>query len=258
MISKKMLIFAGVVALLAALPVMGAQGILVVKFDCQGTIRGLGDALSDSLKANLKIQQIPAVPDSKWQALLDRNGYSENDMNYNPSILALFAKQLNAEGAVYGQVYEKNGLLIMDAYYIEPGFDKPIDFDPMIGNTNEDILEMTWDLALHLAHPDKVKPSVVKIEPGDSSAIDTERLAFKVYFDEPMNPDSYGLTGEPKDMFFTFGDVAYDPSDYSFTFNVHLYPQTAYRFWVNGPGLKPFMDTTGNVANDYEWSITTK
>lgn len=258
MSSKKHLLPIGLLILIAALPVLGGEGVLIVKFDCQGPVAKLAGPLVDSLAANLKIQQVPVVSRDRWHSLLTKGGFLESDMNYNPMALAQSVKTLDARGAVYGQVYKKDGLLIMDAHYIEPGFDKPIDFDPMIGYIDDDVLDMAWDLAVHLARPDKSKPNVVAVEPTDSAVINGERMALKVYFDEPMNPDSYGLTGEPKDMFFTYGDVLYDQEANSFTFNVHLYPNLKYRLWVNGPGVKPFMDTTGNVANPYQWNIITK
>lgn len=235
-----------------------ADDILVVKFDCQGKARWMTNRLADSLEANLKALNVPIVARSRWESLLTGSGYRENDMNYNPPVLRRLVERLDAEGAVYGQVYKKDELLVMDAFYIEAGDVERIDIDPMVGYVAEDLLEMTWDLAVIISKPDKRPPAILKVEPSDSTVIEDEYAEFKLFFDEPMNPDSYGITGEPKDMFFTYGDVEYNPVEYSFRFNIHLYPGQEYKFRVNGPVIKPFMDTTGNVANSYLWHIFTK
>ena len=232
--------------------------IVVVRFDCQGGMSWLSEPLADSLEANLRTLRVPRVSRSRWENTLAAGGYSESDINYNPPVLARLAQDLGAAGAVYGQVFQKNGLLIMDSYYIEAGETKPVDIDPMVGYVAGDLLEMTWDLALIISRPDKRPPAIVRVEPQDSTLVNQEYAEFKLFFDEPMNPDSYGLTGEPEDMFFSFGEVEYDPQEYSFKFNVHLYPGREYKFWVNGPSLKPFMDTTGNVAGSYQWRVITR
>jgi hypothetical protein len=253
-----LLILIAFAVLLPAVAAMAEGPILVVKFDCQPPLRYLTSPLADSLTANLKILQIPTVSRSKWESSLAGSGYRENDLNYNPPVLTRLIEKLHADGAVYGQVYTKDGLIIMDAFYLEAGSMIPVDIEPMIGNSGDDILEMTWDLAVIISHPDKKKPYVVKVEPADSADIKDDYIEMKVYFDEPMNPDSYGITGEPSDMFFTYGEVQYLPEEFCFKFNVHLYPGKDYKFWVNGPGIKPFMDDAGNVARTYQWRISTK
>jgi hypothetical protein len=235
-----------------------AQPVLVVKFDCQAPLRYLTDPLADSLVANLRTLQIPVVSRSTWETTLEKNGYRENDLNYNPPVLARMIGRVNACGAIYGQVYVKNGLTIMDAFYLESGSMQPIDIDPMIGYSGEDMLEMTWNLAVIISQPDKQKPQVIKVEPSDSAVVTDDYVEMKLYFNEPMNPDSYGLTGEPEGMFSTYGDVEYIPDDFCFKFNVHLYAGQDYKFWVNGSGVQPFMDSAGNVARSYRWHITTK
>ncbi len=234
------------------------NSIIVLKFDCQGETRYLTNTLADSLTENLKVMQVPVVSRGVLESAIGKQGYSENDLNYNPARLSRLIAALNAQGAVYGQVYQKDGLIIMDTYYIEPDYEKPVDIDPMVGYSGDDILEMTWDLAVLLSHPDKTRPRVVSVSPPDSSIITDDRTDIVIRFSEPMNPDSYCLKGEPEDMFFTYGEVDYDPEMNSFKFNVHLYPEIKYRFWVNGPGVKPFKDTTGNVADSFNWSIETK
>lgn len=232
--------------------------IVVLKFDCQGDTKYLTDILADSLIANLKILQVPVVSRSVLEKAINGEGCSENDLNYSPSRLSRLVAPINATGAVYGQVYQKNGLIIMDTYYIEPGYEKPVDFDPMVGFSGEDILEMTWDLAVILSQSDKTRPKVISVSPSDNAVIPNDRTEITICFDEPMNPDCYFLKGEPEDMFFTYGEVEYDSKTNCFKFNVHLYPDMKYEFWVNGPGLKPFKDTTGNVAASYQWSLETK
>jgi len=236
----------------------GTGSIIVLKFDCQGDARYLTNILADSLIANLKILQVPVVSRGVLERAIDREGYSENDLNYSPSRLSRLVAATNAQGAVYGQVYKKDGLIIMDTYYIEPDYEKPVDFDPMVGFSGDDILEMTWDLAVILSQPDKTRPKVISVSPADDAVISEDRMEITICFDEPMNPDSYCLKGEPEDMFFTYGEVEYDGKTNCFKFNVHLYPDMKYKFWVNGPGLKPFKDTTGNVALTYQWSLETK
>lgn len=236
----------------------GGDTILVLQFDCQGKTRPITSTLEDSLKANLKLLDVPTVPRSKWRKLIQTSGYDENDLNYNPPLLGRLAEKLQADGAVYGQVYEKNGMLILDAYYIEAGGTKPFDIDPMIGYQNEDILEMTWSLAVIIAQEDKQPPRIIRVEPTDSTITNEQYIDFQLYFDEPMNPESFGLTGEPQDMFFEVGDYTYSDEDYCFKFKMHLYPGKQYKFQVNGPGAKPFMDVYGNVAETYEWQVITK
>ncbi|MCP4583864.1 MAG: hypothetical protein GY839_19815 [candidate division Zixibacteria bacterium] len=233
------------------------ERILVVKFDCLGEAKNLSGPLADSLIANLNTLRVPVVSRDSWRSILNRKGYSESELNYDFVKLSGLAETAGAKGAVYGQVYKKDGLLILDTYYIEPGFKKPIDIDPMVGYTRNDILEMTWDLAVVLSKSDMIKPEVISTLPSDSSVIADERALITICFDEPMNPDCFGLEGEPKDMFFIYGDVNYDSENYCFEFQVHLYPGIEYRFWANGPGLKPFKDTAGNVAESYQWSIIT-
>jgi hypothetical protein len=258
MSSLRLLLISIFLVIVMTLSASAGVGILVVKFDCQPPARSLTGPLADSITSNLKILEVPAVSRIRWESMLDRSGFRENDLNYNPPVLSRLTAELGAKGAVYGQVYSKNGLLIMDAYYIEPGAMKPVDIDPMIGYTAEDILAMTWELAVIISQDDKAAPKVVKIEPADSAEIENEYVEFRLYFDEPMNPDSYGITGEPKDMFFTFGDVEYFADDNCFKFNVHLYPGKDYKFFVNGPGFKPFMDISGNVARSFQWEISTR
>jgi len=246
-----------ITALIFSVSGYGADDIIVLRFDCQGDLKYLINALADSLTANLKILQVPVMTRSKLEIAIAREGCSENDLNYSPSKLSRLVVGLNAKGAVYGQVYQKDGLIIMDSYYIEANNDKPVYFDPMIGFSGDDILEMTWDLAVILSHDDKTCPQVVSVSPSDSALVSNDRAEITICFDEPMNPESYCLTGEPEDMYFPYGEVEYDPETYCFKFNVHLYPDMNYRFWVNGPGLKPFKDTTGNVAGSYNWSLKT-
>jgi len=234
------------------------DGIIVLKFDCQGEIRYLTDTLADSLISNLSILQVPVVPRGALERAIDREGCSENDLNYNPSRLSRLVAAMNVRGAVYGQVYQKNGLIIMDTYYIEADYERPVDFDPMVGFSSDDILEMTWDLAVMLSQTDKTRPKVISVSPSDKAVVSNDRAEIMICFDEPMNPDCYCLKGEPEDMFFAYGEVEYNSKTNCFTFNVHLYPDTKYKFWINGPGLKPFKDTTGNVAASYRWSLETK
>ena len=236
----------------------GTESIIVLKFDCQGETKYLTNILADSLIANLKIIQVPVVSRGVLERAIDREGCSENDLNYNPSRLSRLVAVTNAQGAVYGQVYQRNGLIIMDTYYIEADYEKPVDIDPMVGFSGDDILEMTWDLAVILSQPDKTRPKVTSVSPADNTVISDDRTEITVCFDEPMNPDCYCLKGEPEDMFFTYGEVKYDSKTNCFKFNVHLYSDMKYKFWVNGPGLKPFKDTSGNVAASYRWNLETK
>ncbi len=149
-------------------------------------------------------------------------------------------------------------MLILDAFYIEPDSEEPIDIPPMVGYENEDILDMTWELAVILSHEDKHPPNVVRVEPQDSTVLEDEYIEFALFFDEPMNTDSYGITGEPEDMFFPVGDYEYDSDENCFKVKMHLYPGKEYTFWINGEAEKPFMDTVGNVAETYEWRVITK
>ncbi len=255
--------FTKLITTLAILLLVTAAGycsdaILVLRFDCQGKASPLAKPLEDSLKANLRLLNIPTVQRSRWQSLIQSSGFKESDMNYNPPVLSRLVNKLGAKGAVYGQVYEKNGMLILDAYYIEPGAEKPIDIEPMVGYKYEDILDMTWELAVIVSQEDKRPPKVSRVEPSDSAVLEDQYIWFSLYFDEPMNPESFAITGEPEDMFFTVGDYVYNERENCFKVKMHLYPGKSYTFRVNGPGIKPFLDRYGNVAETFEWQVFTR
>jgi hypothetical protein len=236
----------------------GFDRILVVRFDSQDVSKHIADGLADSIVSNLKKIGVPVVSHDLWDKLLKERDYNESDINYNPTVLSGLLLPLAAKGAVYGQLYRKNEMFVIDCYYIEVGSNKSVDLEPMVGATEEDIYKLAEEIALILSRPDKKKPKVMAVVPPQG-AIDVEQYTqINVFFDEPMNPHSYGLEGEPEDMFYAYGEVEYNPQNYCFTFNVHLYQGKAYRFRVNGPSLKPFKDTSGNVAQFFEWSFSTK
>lgn len=251
-------LLAAVAIFLVAAHLSRAEEILVVRFDCEGDLARIAGNLSDSLKANLGVLQISTTPRSTWEGLLKKRNIRENDLDFDPGKLASLLPSLGATGAVFGQVYKKEEMLVMSCSYIAAGSTTPIEFEPMLGAGVEDLYDLTWNLAVILSKPDKIKPEVVSVTPPDMATGIDQYAEIKVAFNEPMNPDSYGLAGDPSDLFFTLDKVEYDPASYSFTFNVHLYPEREYEFWINGPGVKPFMDTTGNVARAYQWSFTTK
>ena len=68
--------------------------ILVLEFDCRGKARNLSGPLADSLTANLGILDVPVVSRNAWTSLLGREGYSENDLNYNFARLSRLAESL--------------------------------------------------------------------------------------------------------------------------------------------------------------------
>jgi len=235
-----------------------AEKVLILQFDCQGDLGRIADNLADSIAANLKILQVPMVERSAWESLLKRQNLREVDLNSDPLKLSSLLPTLGATGAVYGQAYPKNELFVMDCYFVEAGSKTPFEFEPMLGFGIEDLYDLTWNVALIISKPDKTRPEVVAVSPSANASGIEQYSEIKVVFNEPMNPDSYGLAGEPEDLFFAFDKVEYDSQGCSFTFSVHLYPNREYRFWINGPGLKPFMDTTGNVARQYQWSFKTR
>lgn len=135
----------------------GFDRILVVRFDSQGVSKRIADGLADSIISNLKRIGVPVVSCDLWNKLLKERDYNESDMNYNPTVLSGLLLPLGAKGAVYGQLYRKSEMFIIDCYYIEVGSNKAVDFEPIVGATEEDVFKLAEEIALILSRPDKKK-----------------------------------------------------------------------------------------------------
>lgn len=100
-------------------------------------------------------------------------------------------------------------------------------------------------------------PKVIHIEPKPNAKNISPEFDMKIQFDMPMNPSTISLSWL-EGGFHDCGKIKYDESTNTFHIKMELEPKCRHKISLNtGNGLY-FRSTHGKIAEEYEWTFTTK
>ncbi len=230
---------------------------LVLNFDCHGEASGKSNALGDSLRSEIVWQGGALVSRNLFEKLLAEKRLVESDLNYMTDKLKPLLPALGTKAAVYGHVYSSQGMLTVELRYLEQEMSEPILFDPFVCGSMKDVYAVIPDMARFVLATDKIRPRIVSVDPPDSAKNLGQYVDMKIEFSEPMNPATFSISAIPEGMWKRFGEIKYDDITRSFTFRLHLFPDTDYKFIINGERAKGFKDLAGNTALEYIWCFST-
>ena len=230
---------------------------LVLNFDCHGEAAAKSKIIGDSLRANIRRQGGTTVSEDLVEEIIRKKKLNESDLNYMLDDLRPLVLVTGASGAVYGHILSSRDLFTIELRYLTADSTEPILFDPLVCGSITDIFAVMPEMARIILSPDKVPPHVVSVEPADGEKNVEDYVDFRIKFSEPMNPETFSLTGKPKLRWRRYGKVVYDENSNLFIIKIHLYGDTDYEFHINGEDSRGFKDLAGNPAREYIWTFST-
>jgi hypothetical protein len=230
---------------------------LVLNFDCHGEAVGKSAIIGDSLRASIRHQGGMTVSRDLIDQVIKQKNLNESDLNYILDDLEPLISATGADGAVFGHVFSSRDLFTIEMRYLAADTTEPILFDPLVCGSIPDIFAVMPEMARIILSPDKIPPIVVSVEPADGQTDVGDYVDMKIKFSEPMNPETYSLSGKPEMRWRRFGDVVYEEGSNLFIIKVYLYRDTDYEFHINGEDSKGFKDAAGNPAREYIWTFST-
>ncbi len=254
-----MIMFCMIISLLLASECRAQDGprFLVLNFDCHGEAAGKSGIIGDSLRANIIRQGGVTVSRDLVDGIIRRKNLNESDLNFILDELKTMISATGASGAVYGHIYSTRELFTVEMRYLSADTTEPILFDPLVCGSMTDIFAVIPEMARAILSPDKIRPYVISVEPADGEKNVEDYVDFRIKFSEPMNPETFSISGKPELRWRRYGNVVYDEESNLFTIKVHLYGDTDYEFHINGEDSKGFKDLAGNPAREYIWTFST-